>query len=51
MGVCVHHLLIQLSVDGHLDCFYHILAIINSAARNNEIHVSLQIRAFAYLDI
>ena len=33
---------IHLSVDGHLGCF-HVLAIVNSAAMNNGIHVSLSI--------
>ena len=33
-----------LSVDGHLGCF-HVLAIVNNAAVNNEIHVSLSILA------
>ena len=32
----------SLSVDGHLDCF-HVLAIVNSAAMNNGIHVSISI--------
>ena len=37
--VYMHHsLFIPLSVDGHLGCF-HVLAIVNSAARNNGIHV------------
>ena len=30
------------SVDGHLDCF-HVLAIVNGSAINNEIHVSFSI--------
>ena len=33
---------ISLSVDGHLGCF-HVLAIVNSAAVNNGIHVSFSI--------
>ena len=34
-----HNFFIHSSVDGHLGCF-HVLAIENSAARNNRIHVS-----------
>ena len=34
-----HNFFIRSSVDGHLGCF-HALAIVNSAAMNNEIHVS-----------
>ena len=37
-----HHFFVHLSVDGHLGCF-HVLAIVNSAAANNGIHVSLSI--------
>ena len=35
-----HMFLIHLSVDGHLGCFYA-LAMINSAAMNIGVHVSL----------
>ena len=37
-----HNLFIHSSVDGHLGCF-HVLAIVNSAAMSNEIHVSISI--------
>ena len=34
----MHHILfIHSSVDGHLDCF-HVMAVINGAAVNTEVH-------------
>jgi len=37
---------IHSSVDGYLGCF-HVLAIVNSASKNSEVHVSLQIMLFS----
>ena len=37
-----HSFFIHLSVDGHLGCF-HLLVIVNRAAMNIEVHVSLSI--------
>ena len=37
-----HNFLIHLSTDGHLGCF-HVLVIVNRAAVNIEVHVSLSV--------
>ena len=37
-----HNFLIQLSAYGHVGCF-HVLAIINRAAMNTGVHVSLSV--------
>ena len=37
-----HNFFIHSSVDGHLGCF-HVIAVVNSAAMNNGIHMSLSI--------
>ena len=37
-----HSFFIHSSVDGHLGCF-HVLAVVNSAAVNSGIHVSLSV--------
>ena len=37
-----HYIFIHSSVDGHLGCF-RVLAIVNSAAVNSGIHVSLSV--------
>ena len=52
-GVCVcvcvrvPHFFICLSGDRHLGCFY-ILAVINDAAMNTEVHVSFLISIFVF---
>ena len=43
--VYVSHLLYS-SVDGHLGCF-HVLVVVNSAAMNSRVRVSLKLRVFS----
>ena len=44
--VCISHIFIYWSLDGHLGCF-HGLAVVNSAAMNMGVHVSFQIIVFS----
>ena len=44
--VCVYCIfLIHLSVDGRLGCL-HVLAVVNNAAINTGVHISLQVNVF-----
>ena len=43
MCIYTEHLLIHLSIDGHLDCFY-ILVIIHNVDMNTGVHVSFQLK-------
>ena len=47
--VCVYYILSQSSVDGDFGCF-HFSDIVNSAAVNIGVHVSLQMRVFLFSD-
>ena len=44
-GYIYHILFVHSQVDGHLGCF-HVLAVVNSAAMNAEIHLTFQIKSF-----
>ena len=44
---CISHLYPFIYISGHLGCF-HVLIIINSAAVNIGVHLSLQVRVFIF---
>ena len=44
-GYIYHILFVHSQVDGHLSCF-HVLAVINSAVMNAEMHLTFQIKSF-----
>ena len=47
--MCVSHIfLTQLFLDGHLGCFHVIMAVVNGAAVNIEMHISFQISVFIF---
>lgn len=44
---CIHHILIHSFVDGYVGCF-PILAVVNNAAVNIEMHISCQMSVFIF---
>jgi len=46
--MCIYHILIHSSVDGHLSCL-HVLTIANSVAMNMRAHVSFSFLSFFFL--
>ena len=46
--MCVHHIFIHSSADGHLGCF-HILAV-NSAAMNTGVDISFRINGCVFFE-
>ena len=45
----MYHISIHSSADGHLGCFFHVLAIVNTAAVHAGVHVSFLNYSFLWI--
>ena len=48
--IYISHIFIHLSVNEHLGCFFHFLAIPSNAAANIGVHVSFQISVIFFFE-